>query len=217
MKSLKTVFLAAFVCVSFVAMAQEEQVIKKHNFGFGVSSVLSGSTSNYLKAPVGDFPGYFGNVDKNLDLNISARYEYAFNRSLYLGTGLTYRYNRTELTLYYGESNFGETTFNMHDLEIPLYLDYKLPIMFNTNAFFGAGFSALINLSYDDDIIEKDTFSPYLLLRTGFEVSGSHRLQFLFQYRIALTNAYSYKLALPMPYDTDYRVNSFDVGVNFFF
>jgi hypothetical protein len=208
---------AVMLCASVMTFAQEGQVTKKHNFGLGLSSKLSGSTNNYLKGPINNFPGLFGNIDKNLDLSISAHYEYAINRNMYLGTGLTYMFNRMELTFMNGSSSWGETSYNMHDIEIPLYFDYKFPIMRNINLFGGVGVAGMINLSSDENIITKDTFSPYLLLRAGFDILSNHRLQFVLQYHLSLNNNYQINTIVSPIYDTEYKVNIFDIGFNFYF
>ena len=111
------------------------------------------------------------------------------------------------------------TKLYMHDIDVPLYADYKFNILGNTSLITGAGFSGMFNLSVDEDYISKDIFTPYLLLRTGFEVRASHKMQFLLQYRWSMSeNAeYPWDKSYPRLDEKPFRMNIFEAGVTFFF
>ncbi|MBQ7985071.1 MAG: hypothetical protein IJ250_05470 [Bacteroidales bacterium] len=88
MKRVKTMMWAAvavFLTASMTANAQNE--VKKHEFGVGLSSDLTCSTNPFLKAG-SVLEGFYGKVDKNLDLNFSFVYQYNINSHFNLGTGL---------------------------------------------------------------------------------------------------------------------------------
>ncbi|MBQ9313336.1 MAG: outer membrane beta-barrel protein [Bacteroidales bacterium] len=214
----KIIVSAMCVMLAFTVAAQKNTSFKTHNFGVGLSSVLSSSTNPYLKYKgATDFNGSYGKISSNMDLVLSGRYEYAFNKSMYLGTGLSYRLNSAEIFYNNLSTSVSSESTTIHDLEIPLYFDYKTALMPNINLFAGAGISGTFNLSLNSDLVKKDSFSPYLLLRTGFDFLSNHRVQFLLQYRINLNSSMEYVLDPSYPMDREFKVNTFDVGINFFF
>ncbi len=224
MKRLVTI-IAVAVIFTLNSFAQENNE-KRHNFGIGVSSSLSSSTNKFLKnISDGDgivWRGSFGKVDKNIDLNLSLLYEFNLNKSITFGVSPTFRFSRMEINYRYDLDMYGETTGKIYDIEIPLFADYKFRIMGENKLFVGAGLSGLFNIDTDSqEIAMKNTFSPYLLFRLGFDVMGNHRVQFLMQYRYSLSsNTYydgiDYNL-FPIMQKEYFRINTFDVGVNFFF
>lgn len=187
---------------------------------------MSSSTNKFLKnISDGDgivYRGHFGKVDKNIDLNLSLLYEFNLNKSITFGVSPTFRFSRMEINYMYDLSTFGETTGEIYDIEIPLFADYKFCVVGDNKLFVGASFSGLFNLNTDSqEIATKNTFSPYLLFRLGFDVMGIHRVQFLMQYRYNLSaNTYydgiDYNL-FPTIQKEYFKVNTFDVGFNFFF
>lgn len=220
----RLVIIAVVVIFTLNGFAQESKE-KRHNFGIGISSSLSSSTNKFLKHISGDgvvYEGYFGKVDKNFDFNLSFLYEFNLNNRITFGVAPTYRESRAEINYQYEPSKYGETTETIYDIEIPLFVDYKFPIMRDNKLFVGAGFSGLFNIKTDSqEIATKNTFSPYLLFRLGFDVVGNRRVQFLMQYRYNLSaNTYydgiDYNL-FPMMQKEYFKVNTFDVGFNFFF
>lgn len=92
------------------------------------------------------YEGYFGKVDKNFDFNLSFLYEFNLNNRITFGGAPTYRESRAEINYLYDLSTYGETTETIYDIEIPLFVDYKFPIMRGNKLFVGAVFSCLFNI-----------------------------------------------------------------------
>ncbi|MDO5759392.1 MAG: hypothetical protein Q4Q06_00035 [Bacteroidota bacterium] len=218
-------FLVMTMMVVIIAISgySQESNVKRHNFGIGISSSLSSSTNKFLKH-IGNntFEGNFGKIDKNFDLNLSFLYEYNVSKNITIGVAPTYRESRAEINYQYESSLFGETTETIYDIEVPLFVDYKFSVMEKNKLFAGVGFSGLFNINTDsEEIATKNTFSPYMLFRLGFDVYGKHRIQFLMQYRCNLSantyyNGIDYNM-FPHIQKEYFKVNTFDVGVNFFF
>ncbi len=211
-------FIVSVFCVfSGIAQMDRNKEVKRHNFGIGFSAPLTSSTNQFLKDYNDPTNMLWGRVDKNLDLNFSVIYEFNLNNNITFGIAPTYRFSRAKIN-YISTFVLGVTTDvvtnNISDIDLPLFVDYKISLMNNNKLFFGLGASCLFNINADN-YINRDT-SPYLLFRMGFDVNFSHRIQFLLQYRYNIDNDTYYKFpTLPWPKEA-YRVNTFDVGVNFF-
>ncbi|MBQ9313268.1 MAG: hypothetical protein IJ213_09535 [Bacteroidales bacterium] len=198
--------------------------IKHHNFGVGLSSSLTATTNQYLQDNGVLHGGYYGKTAENLDLNFSLLYEYNLNRHVRFGVAPTYRYSWASVWYVYSGEDYGKTSESSSDIDIPLYVDYKLWWGRTSNVFLGTGLSGMFNIGMDAEHRERDSFSPYLMFRLGFETKQTHTLQFVIQYRLNLSpNTYynvdewNNNLQIDLFKKENFRLNTLDVGVNFFF
>lgn len=221
----KLCFATMFLALSCVAFAQD---LKKHSFGVGVGTITTSSTNQYLKFQDRGIqePMIFGKIDNEFDLNLSLIYEYALNNKITLGFAPTYRLSKISLVTQPVSSSistigYGAGDDYTHDLDLPLYLDYRLlRLTEKSNFIVGGGFSGLINLSVSSDYLSRETFTPYLSLRTGLEINAKHRMQVMLKYRWSISEgAYleDHRYLGLGDNTKNFRINTFDVSFNLFF
>ncbi|MBR1775196.1 MAG: outer membrane beta-barrel protein [Bacteroidales bacterium] len=213
-----TTLFALFSLIAIQSCFAQETM--KHNFGLGVGTITTSSTNQFLKysndSPTNGIK--YGEIDKNIDLNLSFIYEYSLKSNMSLGINPTYRLNRAEITRVVNPNYIvigdNKATYTSHDLDIPLYFDYKLHLFSNLNLITGIGASAMVNLDINDWNTKRKDITPYGLLRLGFEAKANHKIQFMIKYRWNISkDAYYYN---NLNKKESFRLNTFDVGINIF-
>lgn len=213
-RNLGMVALVGIMLLSTVVTDAQE---KKHSFGIGLGTTTSSSTSQFLKFQKGDvFHINYGKVKNNIDLQVIGIYEYALKKDICIGLSPTYRFNRAEIAYYIsGGYALGEEL--THNLDIPLYLDKRFPIGKESMLLTGCGISSLLNLGATTNYLKQNNLSYYGSLRLGLEMRTKYRFQILLKYRWNINESASYRdLPSKIKEAEKFRVNTFDIGINWF-
>ncbi len=270
-KSLKTVvILAALLAVGTSVLAQRnsrlfgqehQKEIKKHNFGVGVQTdfVAKETLSNFTPPQsfldcAGSAKVFGIDVENNTYFNAFLEYQYRFNRSFSLSVRLGYNYRGVDFAwdatalLPNGELFQGvnpddkkNASASFHDLNIPVFFSYTLPINRNIAWTSSFGLGVAINLYsgkdneakiYDPMIMDEEYLSlqqglylceweikPYATIQTGLEFSmGFQRLRATIGYKLPIINEYyfGYNGAVNGGYHYEFRQDMVEVGLSFF-
>ncbi|MBQ9313269.1 MAG: hypothetical protein IJ213_09540 [Bacteroidales bacterium] len=199
--------------------------LKNHNFGIGLSITPVATNHQYIQEDDKGYGSlYYINKEENFNFNLSLLYEYDLNRHIRLGIAPTYRHSWKSTEYMNNKGKFFRVSENISDVDIPLYVDYKLWWGETSNVFLGTGFSGMFNIDVKAAYRERDSFSEYLMFRLGVELKRTHTFQLVVQYRINLAKN-NYYNATEWDSNTQeyfvnkyaFRWNTLDIGFNFFF
>ena len=227
----KIFLLLLFIPFTITTLAQESYVTQskptKHRFGFGLTTDLFAGLREMNNFKINTLSEASMNVDPYEELTLFSssyysyyfEYQYQFSRKWYLSTRL--KFNDRNLQYYYSfESDVHNyytkksIVINLLDIEVPLMINYSLPLNDNTNwlTFLGAGASfniskydepssdnriiamdgTLLN-SYHLDFEIKNNVNYFISLGTGFDFSfKKHKFQTFVAYTAYLKDVYKF-------------------------
>lgn len=227
----KIFLLLLFIPFAITTSAQESDVTQskptKHRFGFGLTTDLFAGLREMNNFKINTLSEASMNVDPYEELTLFSssyysyyfEYQYQFASKWYLSTRL--KFNDRNLQYYYSyasndynQYNYQSMVINLLDIEVPLMVNYSLPLNDNTNWLTFLGVGASFNISKDDEPIRefkyidmsgnllrtyhldfeiKNNVNYFISLGTGFDFSfKKHKFQTFVAYTAYLKDAYKF-------------------------
>ena len=227
---MKKTFLTLVGIMLCCTMFAQQEDLKKHNFGL---------TFNFGSYPMGN--SYFsvltntGNTLKSaVAFDIAFKYEYMLNKKNTFSLTAEPGYTNHLLTTTYPLSDWNYTTtkHSVNMINLPILVNYRLPITNKVNFLAAAGANASFYLTKEKELHHIETPLPeyntaisqteYLsfenpltldfALKAGIEIKAKHRFQLNVSYFLPLLGNTNYKY-VNSAIDYDFS-NSFDEGIN---
>ncbi len=259
MKNFK--YTIAFVLCLTVSVGAFAQEIKKHNFGIGVSTDIFSSSNamnnfnppqEFIEAIIYDAKVFGIPVTNNSSFGAFFEYQYRFDKSFSFSARLGYDYRSVDFRLaaaayemngelFLGHNRHNKETSNnvFHNLNIPIFVSYTLPINEHISWTSSVGVGVSIEIfdrghdkakicrpeSRNDEIgslalglyLEQWEIKPYAMVQTGLDLAiGKQRLRTTISYNLSLTDEYYYGFdGQGVPF-YEFRQNSLEVGLSIF-
>ena len=224
---MKKTFLTLVGILLCCTMFAQQESLKKHNFG--------------LSLDFGSFPmgkDYFNLVNDGVAqlksvvaFDIAFKYEYMLNKKNTFSLTAEPGYANQLLTINNPISSI-EDNYSIHTLNLPILVNYRLPITQNVNFLAAAGANASFYLTKEKELHHIETPLPdyntaitqtqYLTfenpltldfaLRAGIEINAKRRFQLNVSYFLPLLGNTNYKYVHSV-IGHDFS-NSFDEGIN---
>jgi hypothetical protein len=263
---MKKTILIILLSISFIANSQNKgthlypEESKKNWFGVGLTTnILYGNVDadNFVFNDLTDLEISFRPYSKvdmqaSVFFSLAFEYQFQFSNNWFVSSKLKFNYRDVRYTYVMDGTSIwdnhyihqgGTVWFNTIDLEIPVIMNFKLPLSDNSNWIISAGGGINSNLAVisqpdglymDDysckislyaDVIEKIT--PIIYLGTGFDFNvGKHKIQTTLSYTIYTYSNYEtgYSVSKPLeqePYNyyskfSKFAQNNIEVGLIFF-
>lgn len=227
----RTFATLALLACTFAAVSQNFQ---RHSFGIGI-----GESSFPIVKSYSDFMGNGEefNLSNAFVSSVSLKYDYSFNdrfslsfEPAYLNTRLSYKdadYFTDALgNITAAAIGSNSTSVYVHQVNLPLVVNFRFPIVENVRLLTGIGASALVNFKkeigfYDNPTFEtvnghsalsfNNSLTPEFILRAGIEINTKHRIWLNASYHFSpVKNAHYTTLGhgfVPAYYYEDMRIS----------